>query len=53
MTILTMVPISLRFLFNHYAQKFPYNFALKVKQILIVAKLEYEVRRILIMHSEA
>jgi len=53
MTILTMVPKSLRFLFNHYAQKSPYNFGLKVKRILIVTKLKYEVRRILIMHSEA
>jgi len=35
----------------HCAQKFQYNFRLKVKRILIVAKLEYEVRRILIMHT--
>jgi len=38
----------LQFLFNLYD-----NFRLKVKRILIVAKLEYKVCPILIMHSEA
>jgi len=38
MTILSVVPKAYQILLNHNAQKFRYNFGLKVKRILIVAK---------------